>query len=88
MFTNCSLGKSTSQLKTSLKEFHGWFYSSVSTWGVIYIEIYHVPLRALKLYPSKYQNLKKIRTHPNTKCEENWQIVTDTTLYKYKKKNN
>ncbi len=31
-----------------------------------------VPLIALKSYPSKYQNLKKIRTHPNTKCEENY----------------
>ena len=31
-----------------------------------------VPPRALKLYPSKYQKLKKIRTHPNSKSDENY----------------
>ncbi len=38
----------------------------------IYMIYRGVPLTALKTYPSKYQNLKKIRTHPNTKCEENY----------------
>ncbi len=41
--------------------------------GHLHRNIYRgVPLRALKWYPSKYQNLKKIRTHPNIKCEENY----------------
>ncbi len=44
--------------------------------GYLHRNIYRgVPLRALKSYPSKYQNLKKIRTHPDTKLQ---MIMTHT----------
>ena len=44
-----------------------------------------VPSRPMKSYPSKYQKVKKIKTHPKTKSEENLyiytKISTECTLY-------
>ncbi len=55
--------------------------------GVIYIEIYiggaSESFEIVPIQNSKYQNLKKIRTHPYTKCEENYDPHNCTNIKKY-----